>query len=602
MRLSHAKNLLFGCAGLFLLGTCLTGCSAGNSGKPAPTDVPALATLSPMPTSGLSATTAPTPTTAPSPTPTCTPAPTPTGTAGEICFSEANHFCSEDYLLELSIAGKKPGYITYTMDGTEPKASSTPYTEPILLSANDTHFPNGYSIRAKAFYDDGTVSDTYVHTYFVNTNIKDRYSTVLLSINGDPKELTELPNGILVGENYKERGESSEREVHIEAIAPDDTLLFSQFSGVRVFGGTSREHAIKSLKLFARKEYDPENGSFKFSLFQTPKADGDGIVKKYDKLVLRNGGDDFRLSFLRDELLERIAPTAGFAEAEGVIPALAYVNGKYYGFYWLHESYCNKFFQNKNGKTDGKYIVVEGSEKYKSVSGDEDEKKAASEFNKLYSRFAYSDLTDDTNFNALSLVLDVNNYLNYMSYNMYVANYDWPQGNYRAFRYYAAEGESYTMDGETDGRWRFLLHDMDCGLGCYQSTADAGAIRNDLEQVLGSPSKDRYAPLLAALLKRDDCKRYFINRMLYYMDGPLSYDNMCKVLDEMLAERDTELSYYLEYLDELSNTVSGTYTSPKTIETHLNRIRTYAKVRPDYLRSYIESFFHVDLSTWNRDE
>lgn len=582
----------------FVLGGCLlAGCASPQKGpQPMTTTFPSAqntpahtATPAPTPTNVPT----PEPTATPAPTPTSTPRPTPTGTAGEVCFSSADYFFTDNTFIELSVASKKKsGYITYTLDGSEPTKTETLYTEPILLVTNTGDFPNVYSIKAKVWYDDGTVSDTCVHTYFLNENIHDRYTTAVFSINGDPSELTGSPDGILYGENYKDRGRASERKVYIEAISSDGTRLFEQFAGVRVFGGTSREHAVKSLKLFARSEYQNNKGTFGTSMFGSTTLDGKDLIKKYDKLVLRNAGDDFQSAFLRDEMVQRLAAAAGFDAYEAVVPALAYVNGSYYGFYWLHESYCDKYFQYRNGKSDGEYIVLEGSDKSKSVSGDANEIAAAKEFNALYKKYAYANLTNDATYAELCALVDVENYMDYMSLNMYVANYDWPQGNYRCFRYYAAEGEEYGT-GEMDGRWRFLMHDADTGFGTYQSSADAGAARNDFEQVLTS-SSTRYAPLLAALLKRTDCRDYFINKMLEYMNGALSYESVCTVLDQMLTERDTELAYYYTYL----NTLKGEheiYARPARTELHIERIRSFSKQRPEYILQYMEKFFGVEL-------
>lgn len=572
----------------------LAGCGTSSLPDKSPTGLPSASLSStPMTTPPLPSTTLPDTENTPVPTPpiepTSAPLKTPTGTDGEVSFSEAGYFFSEDTAIALSITTDKPGFITYTLDGTEPDKDSTLYSAPLSLAANSDAFPNAYSIRAKAWYEDGTASDTYVHTYFVNTNISDRYTTVLFSINGNPAELTDEPDGILYGENYTARGRNSERKVYLEAISADGTLLFEQYTGIRVFGGESRKHAVKSLKLFARKEYEKGKGTFATSLFGSTTVDGSAPITKYDKLVLRNGGDDFQSAFLRDELMQRLAKSAGFSAYEAVVPAVAYINGTYYGFFWLHESYCDKYFQYRNGKSKGEYVILEGSDTYKSITEDEMEAAAAKEYNALYQNYAYADLTVDETFAALCEKIDVENYMDYMAFNMYAANSDWPQGNYRCFRYYAAEGEAYGT-GEKDGRWRYLLHDTDVCFGTYHNTEDAGAARNDLEAVLGSPESSSYSPLLSALLKREDCKQYFIDKMLEYMNGALSYETVCKELDTLCAERDTELTYYYEHLNTLADSFE-IYARPERTETHLERIRNFAKQRPVYMQQYLEDFF-----------
>ena len=540
-----------------------------------------------------------TPTEAATPTPTVTPLPTVTmapvwqGTDGEVSFSEAGYFFSDTLTVELVMQSEKEGYVTYTMDGTEPTKNGERYESALVLDSTEEASPNIYSIRAKAWYTDGTASETYVHTYFVGQQIAERYSTIVFSINGNPAELTEGPDGILYGENYEQRGRESERVVSIEALSADGELLFSQYAGARVFGGSSREHAIKSLKLFARKEYQEGKGTFETTLFGSMTADGKKAIEKYDKLVLRNGGDDFQAAFMRDEVAHRLAKQAGFATYEAVVPAVAYINGEYYGFYWLHESYCDKYFQYRNGKSKGEYVVIEGTETQKFFSGDDMEDAAATEFNKLYKTYSNADLTDEKTYEQLCALLDVENYIEYMAFNMYLSNYDWPHGNYRCFRYYADEGEAYG-EGEMDGRWRFLLHDMDIGFATYTS-AENGAARNDIRDVLTKGEK-RYAPLLAALLKREDCKQLFLDAMLRYRDGVMQYENVCGVVDTMCMERDTELAYYMEHLQSLKKVSENVYATPQNTKNSVQKIKDFAELRGAYVTTYLENFFGVDLS------
>ena len=200
--------------GLLFLAGCNIAPSSGNVPTKAPIQHSEISfTASPEPTSikevPVLTKAAPTPTSTPTPAPTATPTPvpTPTGTFGEVRFSEAGYFFTENTFIELSVSSsRKTGYITYTLDGTEPTEADTLYTEPLLLVTTEDVQPNVYSIRAKVWYDDGSVSDTCVHTYFVGKSVDTRYTTVIFSINGDPAELTDEPDGILYGENSKGTG------------------------------------------------------------------------------------------------------------------------------------------------------------------------------------------------------------------------------------------------------------------------------------------------------------------------------------------------------------------------------------------------------------
>lgn len=478
--------------------------------------------------------------------------------------------------------------VYYTTDGSNPTKDSKEYEKPIKLKLASGDFPRCTVLRAKAYYADGTESEIATHSFFSQLGINVRFTTPVFSIVGDPNDLTKGPDGILYGENYELRGRESEREVYIEAFDAQGNILFEQGAGIRVYGAASRAASIKSFKLFARKEYDPDNGKFDTSVFGTVGADGE-IMDSYDKLVLRNYGNDFQFAFIRDELNQRLAAQAGYTDVEAVVPAVVYLNGDYYGLVYLHESFCNDFFEDKYGKGAGKYITIEGTEREKSVDDDDEENVlAATEFNEFYNEIAYSDLTDEANYTKLCQFMDVENYLQNYAFNIYVNNFDWPQNNYKCYRYYAADNEEYG-ENQMDGRWRFLYHDMDYSLAIYeQDITNAGY--DNIKQIL-DPDSDRYSPLFANLMKREDCKKYFLDEMIRLMDDVLSEENICATIDEMNSERYSEMRYYFDHLEGLKQSDSSIWIWYDESVRRTDNIKTFAKRR----RTYVERFLKASL-------
>ena len=366
-------------------------------------------------------------------------------------------------------------------------------------------------------------------------------------------------------------------------------MIFEQAAGIRPYGGASRGSSIKSMKLFARKEYDPYHGKFELDAFGTVGADGE-IMNKYDKLVLRNYGNDLQFAFIRDELNQRLVAQAGYSNGEAVVPAVVYLNGKYYGLFYLHESYCDDFFKDKyGGSTEGHYEVLEGNEQRKSEDDDDQENVAAAEeYNFMYNYFAYADMTVDMHFDELCAFMDVENYLQYYAYNIYINNNDWPQNNYKCYRYYAAEDEAYGT-GETDGRWRFLFHDMDFSMGLYDSK-ETIANYNNLKHIM-RPKDDRYSPLFTNLMQREDCRQFFLDEMDRLMNGTLSEKNINAVLDSMLAERESEMIYFFEHLEELKRTDDTIWIWYEGYLERTDNIRKFAKERKAYMEKYLQEQF-----------
>lgn len=594
------KKYIWTVIGVFSVLSCIAGCNSSQKTNTLPQEennkVTIEATETPMATA--TSTPTPTPSNTPTPTPTNTPTPTPTPTPLErVILSETEYFYEETISVALEFDTATEGIIYYTLDGTMPTAESARYEAPLVFETTEEKSPNLFHLRAAAVYADGTMSDVTAHTYFVGTNVAKRYSTLIFAITGDAAQLTEGPDGIFYEDNVYNRGREYERPVHIEVLESDGTLVFEQAGGLRVYGGKSRGYSIPSMKIYARKSYSPEKGTFPFALFETPRIDKpDKIVKKYDKLVLRNGGDDMQCAMIRDEFSHMLAAQAGFTDYESVLPAVVYLNGEYYGLLWLHESYCDEYFQRKYGESEGEFIVCEGSEKSKSVSGSDDEieKEAAKEYNALYKKYAYADLTVDETVAELNELLDIENYLKYYAYVLYGGTYDWPNRNYKCYRYYPTDGVSYG-DGVKDGRWRFLIHDMDSSFGTHTGPANLRYAYNDWADVLDK-NHDRYSPLFTALMKRKDCREFFVNYSFELMNSVYMYDNVMALREKMDGSRREELlNYYIPYLRSLRKAGDlSIWTDASWYEHFMEQIATFATERPAYAEKYLNEILNQE--------
>jgi len=514
-------------------------------------------------------------------------------TSGGYSFSEDDMLYSSD--VTLTVNAPEGAVVYYTLDGSNPDENSEQYSEALVLEAHGGDFPPAHIFRAVAKYSDGTFSKIAAKSFIVASNLDGRFSTLIFSISGDPGDLTEKPDGIFYGRNYEKRGRESERPVFVEACRGDGTMLISQFAGVRIYGGYSRQSTIKSMKLFSRKSYDAENKNFKISEFGTVKLDGsEDIIKKYDKLVLRNAGNDFQFAFIRDELSQALCKVAGFEIYEACLPAVAYLNGEYYGYFWLHENYCDKYLKEKYGDAEGEFYILEGSEQKK--SDDEDCQNLVDEYNTKYEEFINMDLTDDSNYAKLCDFMDVEDYLDFFAWNIALNNWDWPNNNYKCFRYVEADpsvllaaGAAVTPDNEVfDGRWRFLVHDMDYSYNIYDQY-QASANYNNLKVIL-NPNDGRYAPLFKLLMERKDCRSYFRAKTTEFINGALSEDVIVETYNTLNAERATELAYYYDFIDELRHKGDFTlWTSAGYYVGVEQQILNFAKDRAKYVIRYMDN-------------
>lgn len=520
----------------------------------------------------------------------------------DLMLSHNSYFYKE--AIALKIYSRKEASIHYTLDGSRPTTHTATYDpeKGIALQAGRGDDPKVHTVHIIAFYEDGTESEELVHSYILGKYVDSRYENMLIfCISGDPADLTKGPSGILFGLNYEQRGMESERPVNVEILNRSGSLITDQKLGVRVNGAYNRQNSQKSLKFFARKSYSPEAGTTYLNCFDFLDAEGAQIVR-YDKFVLRASGNDFRFAFVRDELNQMLAKDAGFNDYEPVFPAIAYMNGEYFGFYWLHASYCDEFFKNKYGDSpakklagdgeykEGEFVVLAGTDEHMHV--DEDDELAgaqADEFNSRYAEFAAKDLRNETNYRELCSWMDVNNYLDYMAYNIYLCNKDWPNNNVRCYRYVPAPGEPYG-EGAYDGRWRHLLHDIDYTLGLYGQDEVLNSY-DTLKQILGNG--DRSSALFIKLMERPDCKEYFIKKSLDYGAGALSYSAIASKLDAITKNRANEMPYYYDFLRGLGKE-DVSWVHEGQLPDNLEAINTFASRRADRSADYLK--FNLSLS------
>lgn len=515
-----------------------------------------------------------------------------------IVFSKTGYFYTDSIVLE--ILSSKPGEIYYSLNGSDPDRKQNLYSGPIQLEAFDT--VQATSVRAKAFFDDGTESQEITHTYFIGRDAKTRFDTLIFSVTTDPYNLYDYEYGIFVEgklrddflaanpgvkpdpddpANFNMRGREAEREVYLEVIEPNGNGVIGQKVGIRTYGGWSRAREQKSFKIYARKEYDENNKKLNYEFFPSETSVDGTIIDCYKRLVVRNCGNDNGFAFIRDELFQTLAAQAGYSDNQAVRPVAVFVNGDYRGFFWLHETYCDEYFEDHYGKYQGSFEIIEGGETYHNLDTDGANEEIVKEYDNIYQKFSRKDLTDESNFQSLCEVIDVKNYLEYYAFQVYIGNEDWPQNNYKIYRYYAAPGEEYGK-APFDGKWRYLLHDLDYSFGIYGTSA----YTDFLSQYLGPNGEIKEAaPLFGQLMKRDDCREIFVKKTLDLINGAFSEDNLSTVLDSMNAERLNELSktYYKNLLEN--------WVRPGDLTWRIQSIKDFGKMRAKYiLTNYLQRF------------
>ncbi len=528
-----------------------------------------------------------------------------------VIFSLQPGFYSSDEKLYLSAPGAVE--IRYTKDGNDPQERGKKYKDEISLKDRDKESVSVYTIKACAVYEDGSYSKPVSRTYFVGDNIQNRYDCLVISITVDPDVLYDYETGIFVAgklrddflatkpdkeivptdpANWNWRGRESERECYVEVYEYDGDCVISQYAGMRIFGGWSRAADTKNIRIYAREEYDAVNNRFRYEFFPDALDANGRKINSYNKLSLRTCANDAGSLYMRDDMISDLAHATG-VDAKYSRPAAIYLNGEYYCFAWCQQTFSEDLLEHTYGIEQAEWDILKGCEYMIWEDKDNDITQATADWHEMYS-YAYKDLTDDAIFAELEAQIDIDNMMMYYAINSYLGNGDWPNNNWKVYRYKsgtAAEGQY-----PADGKWRFMLYDTDFCLGLYGNDVWTkhisklfdetyfGLYPNDwVIDVHDDGEKYQRSDLLIALCKREDMRQKWLNTLCdvaYWFYGE---DRLCDHVDTFNTLR-------LHELVEASNVGRANVWS---VSGELNTVKEYAEMRPSSMISQMEAALGV---------
>ena len=530
-------------------------------------------------------------------------------------FSKEAGFYDEEF--ELTLGAPAGGEIYYTTDGSDPRSSSTAvkYKKPIEIY-NNTYEPNrlsaitdialgGYNppensvdkgiiVRAVVKDADGAMGEVVTNSYFVGKYAPYYTEMKVISLVTEEDYLFHPDTGFyMIGKNYYEWLKSDDYEPYDSGDAQNPTNynihgkesefpaavqvfeegvpVFSVNVGARLSGNWSRAAAQKSFRLYARKEYGA--GKMKYA-FIDDLYDAEGeVVEKYDKVTIRNGGNDnqtlhFRDAFFQD-LTDDLAPDDMASE-----PCILFLNGEFWGFYLLREKPDSDYIEARYGIDGDNVAVLKNGE----VESGEDE--ALEEFAALCRWAREADMSMEENYQQFLAAMDVQSFMDYVTVQTYINNADWIKGYVNNWIVWHSKEVDRSLP-KADGKWRFVFYDMDYAAGLYHSE-DTHYEYDSLNKNRASDSAFDFLSILDNLMTNPVFAKQFEANYIHIVDTCFAPDNVDLMLD-MYADR-----YSAATIDTFRRFDLG-WAAGNYVE-EVEYLREFFHRRPAYAKDYLEIY------------
>jgi hypothetical protein len=418
----------------------------------------------------------------------------------------------------VSLSSDSPtAVIRYTTDGSVPNETSELYIEPLTLETTVT-------LSARCF-STGALLPSMVekNTYLIDES----YLTIpVICISTNPENLWDENSGIYVlgppdyggypyfGSNF---WEDWERESYIEYFDTTGALAFEGPIGLKIHGGWSRALDQKSFRVMVRDDYGMDQIDY-------PLIPDKAFIQSYKSFNLRNGGNEYWASRYHDALMQRsMKPTD--ADYMGYSPVVTFLNGEYWGMYELRENLNEDYCESNHGvPADQATVISYNYMGFNVVNGSDDS------FFGMLDFVTNTDPQDPAFLPALSTMLDLENYADYIIAETYYGNGDWSNGY--------VNNTKFWHDDQPGGKWRFLLMDLDFGLGGDPCSNFIEIAQNDLWI---------YTDLLfSRVIQNPQFRYFFIQRYLDLRNSVFRTERLQAIRDTMRAELEGAMPRHCE--------------------------------------------------------
>ena len=431
------------------------------------------------------------------------------------------------------------GKIYYTLDGSEPTTSSKVYSSPLTIKKTTV-------LRIMSKEAGKLSSDVNNYSYILDTSHK----TSVMSLIIDSKKLNKVNNNTSLNSNVQEKG-------YVEYFDKEGEG-FSIDVGLKLFGGSTRSYKKKSYEIKFKKKYG--DAKLNYKVFKNVDS------SVFDSLVLRTGSqDEFQYNDQRTVIKDVVATSLmgkyTDVDVQDYVPIVLYINGKYWGIYFIREKVDETFVSNhynvKATKADTNILRIDGEVK----SG------SNKKYNSMISFINNNSLSNSKNYEKIKKQIDIQSFSDFWIGEIYTANYDILNTRY------------FSNPLVDNGKWKYIFYDIDSGF--FRTSQNTFV---EYTNPSGMGSWNFPTVLLRNMMKSSEFKNTFLERLSYNLNNTWAYKNVEKRIDEVIDEIGKE---------EFKKNAERWGNSYSHWEKSIKSMKTFAKNRNSYVVKYAKSYFNL---------
>ena len=436
----------------------------------------------------------------------------------------------------VSLGSAEPGAdIHFTMDGSKPGSSSPVYTTPLQLDQTTV-------LRARSFATDKLPGELLTRSFLID----EAGDLTTVSLVAEPRTLWDPDLGIYENE-YKQR----EIPVTLEYFSTDGVHEFSINAGSRLGGLNIWTKPQKPFTIYTRNRFGDD--------FIQHQIFANKPITEFSRIVLRNGGDDWEETLIRDPMTESLVSDMMDCGYMAYEPSALFLNGEYWGIHNIREKFdTHYFFENFGADPDHidhlEYAATAAGTQLMVIEGDFEA------YNSLLDFIQTQDLNVPEIYSQLQQQMNIDGFIDHLVMTLYSANTSW------------GHNREWWRPRKVDAQWQWLIVDVDRSFNPGNTNIN---LVDDL--------RDSYL-LFQYLLPCQAFKDRLVQRAAAHLNNTFAYQRVVTIVDSLSARIAPEMPRHTQRWGSQGGISSMSYW-----EGQLNDIKQFCEDRPEILRSQLNS-------------